>query len=47
MKRVLLVLSIFVFSFSLLGCQSTASEESNEINVGVSFYPMKDILTLI
>lgn len=47
MKKMLLVLSIFVLSISIIGCTTKETEESNEINVGVSFYPMKDILLLI
>lgn len=48
MKKILFVLVILVLSISIIGC-TPASEDSNdtEINVGVSFYPMKDILELI
>lgn len=46
MKRILLILSIFVLSISLIGCKKVV-EENNELHVGVSFYPMKDILLLI
>ena len=47
MKRILLVLSILILSVSLIGCGKTVSEDNNEIHVGVSFFPMKDILLLI
>ena len=49
MKKILLALSILVLSVSLIGCTSTetAINEDSEIRVGVSFYPMKDILLLI
>ncbi|NLY46949.1 MAG: ABC transporter substrate-binding protein [Tissierella sp.] len=47
MKKFLLILSIFILSISVLGCETSTSNDNNEINVGVSFYPMKDILTLI
>lgn len=47
MKRVLLILTVLVLSISLIGCQGTASEDNKEIVVGVSFFPMKDILLLI
>lgn len=47
MKRFIVILSIFILSISLIGCGTTAPEGNNEINVGVAFYPMKDILTLI
>lgn len=47
MKRILLILTIFVLSVSLIGCKKTGVEENNELHVGVSFYPMKDLLLLI
>ena len=47
MKKTLLILTIFVLSVSLIGCKKTVSEDNNEIHVGVSFFPMKEILTLI
>lgn len=47
MKRVVLILTVLVLSISLIGCQGTASEDNKEIVVGVSFFPMKDILLLI
>lgn len=47
MKKNLLILIIFVLTISLIGCKTTASQDNNKINVGVSFYPMKDILLLI
>ncbi|WP_422486475.1 MetQ/NlpA family ABC transporter substrate-binding protein [Gudongella sp. DL1XJH-153] len=47
MKKVILILTIFVLSVSVIGCSSNDSPEDNEINVGVAFYPMKDILLLI
>lgn len=45
MKRIGLIFTIFILTISLIGCSS--GESTNEINVGVSFYPMKDILELI
>ena len=48
MKKILLILSILILAVSIIGC--TASPEQNmdtEIDVGVAFYPMKDILDLI
>ena len=47
MKKNLLVLIILVLSISLIGCGETGSDYNSEINVGVAFYPMKDILLLI
>ena len=47
MKKILLILSIFVLSVSLIGCGKTVSQDNNEIHIGVSFFPMKDILLLI
>lgn len=47
MKRAVLILTVLVLSISLIGCQGTASEDNKEIVVGVSFFPMKDILLLI
>lgn len=47
MKRIVLILTVLVLSISLIGCQGTASEDNKEIVVGVSFFPMKDILLLI
>lgn len=47
MKKILFILSIAILSISIVGCSATTSEENTEINVGVSFYPMKDILLLI
>ena len=44
MKKILSVLVIAVLGVLLVAC-NTKSE--NDINVGVSFYPMKDILELI
>lgn len=47
MKKVLIVLITLVLSISLIGCGDTSSEVDNEINVGVSFFPMKEILLLV
>ena len=47
MKKFVLILSMFVLSVSLVACGERVSEDNNEINVGVSFFPMKDILLLI
>lgn len=47
MKKILLVLTIFILSVSLVGCGKKASDDNNEISVGVSFFPMKDILLLV
>ena len=47
MKRILILLTILTLGISLVGCGGQAPEEDNEINVGVAFYPMKDILLLI
>lgn len=50
MKKALFILSIFILSVSLIACGQTGPEmtdENNEIRVGVSFFPMKDILLLV
>ncbi len=47
MKKILILLSILLLSLSIAGCGTKVATENNEINVGVSFYPMKDILDLI
>ena len=54
MKKLLLLLTALVISVSLVGCQkdnsdgnSDTSDKDNEIRVGVSFFPMKEILLLI
>lgn len=47
MKRSLLILIILIVSISLVGCGQTASEDDNEIRVGVAFFPMKEILLLV
>lgn len=47
MKKFLFILTIFILSISLIGCQKDISDDINEIRVGVAFYPMKDILLLI
>ncbi len=47
MKKILLILAIFVLSVSLIGCKDTGLQDKNEIHVGVSFYPMKEILLLV
>src|SRR5690554_6233559 len=44
MKKILSVLVLFIFGVLLISCNTT---NENDINVGVSFYPMKDILQLI
>ncbi|MFA5575662.1 MAG: MetQ/NlpA family ABC transporter substrate-binding protein [Tissierellaceae bacterium] len=46
MKRILLLSVALILVLSLAACSKT-EKESSEINVGVSFYPMKDILLLI
>jgi D-methionine transport system substrate-binding protein len=47
MKKTLSVLLVFVLGASLIGCAANEPEGNDEINVGVAFYPMKDILLLI
>lgn len=48
MRKKLLALLLVVVMVSLAGCKSPETTiDNNEINVGVSFYPMKDILLLI
>ena len=47
MKKILILLSILLLSLSIAGCGTKVATENNEINVGVSFYPMKDILDRI
>ena len=47
MRKILLVLLVFVLGTSLIGCGANEPEDNNEIKVGVAFYPMKDILLLI
>ena len=49
MKKFLLVLSIAVLGVFAVGCQANSPQEQEDkvIDVGVSFYPMKDILELI
>ena len=47
MKKLLLILSIFILSIGMVACTTTEDHTDNEIDVGVSFYPMKDILELI
>lgn len=47
MRKRLLALLLVVVIAALAGCKSANTPDSNEINVGVSFYPMKDILLLI
>lgn len=47
MKKIFLALSILVLSISLIGCKDKTLDDSKEISVGVSFYPMKEILLLI
>lgn len=46
-KKILLILTIVVLSVSIIGCGKTTPEENNEIRIGVSFFPMKDILLLV
>lgn len=45
MKSKLFIIIALLLSFVLVGCQP--KKKTNEIHVGVSFYPMKDILLLI
>lgn len=47
MKKILLVLTAFVLSVSIIGCKKTTTDDNKEIKVGVSFFPMKDILLLV
>ncbi len=47
MKKIILVIMVVVLGASIIGCGANEPEESKEINVGVAFYPMKDILLLI
>lgn len=59
MKKTILLVTIFILSISLIGCQPEGPDENggeidgengdkNElITVGVSFFPMKDILLLV
>ena len=50
MKKVLLIMIVLLLSISLIACGDTSPEESKareEIKVGVSFFPMKDILLLV
>lgn len=45
-KKILAIIAVFVLSISIAGC-GAAPSNNKEINVGVAFYPMKDILQLI
>lgn len=48
MKKILLILSILVLSISIVACTAAPEENTDtDIDVGVAFYPMKDILDLI
>lgn len=51
MKKILLTITIIVLSISLVACgnanQNNKSNDDKILDVGVSFYPMKDILNLI
>lgn len=47
MKRFLTGSIILLLIMSLIGCTSNDIKKDEEIHVGVSFYPMKDILELI
>lgn len=48
MRKMLLTLSILILAISIIGCTASPEENiDNEIDVGVAFYPMKDILDLI
>lgn len=47
MKRFFTILIGLILIVSLVGCGAQDVKESEEIHVGVSFYPMKDILELI
>lgn len=44
MKKILSIVTIIVLSLTLIACQHN---RENDINVGVQFYPMKDLLLLI
>lgn len=47
MRKNLMALFLVVVMAILVGCQPAKTAGSNKINVGVAFYPMKDILLLI
>lgn len=47
MKRIIIIVFAIALIFSITGCGASPSNNDKEINVGVSFYPMKDILQLI
>jgi len=46
MKKLTTIVVLFLVSITLIGCGPKTSKE-NEINVGVSFFPMKELLLLI
>lgn len=47
MKKIFASVLMLVMGISLAACSPAAPAESKDINVGVAFYPMKDILLLI
>ncbi len=47
MKKALIFILVVALGLSASGCSNEVVTDNNEINVGVSFYPMKDILLLI
>ena len=47
MKKILSILLLAVMAISFAACAPAKPADSREINVGVAFYPMKDILLLI
>jgi len=46
-KKVLMLIIVLLLSVSIIGCKDKKLNENSEIHVGVSFFPMKDILLLI
>lgn len=46
MRKLIILLTVFVLLAGLTACQKSATSDKN-ITVGVSFFPMKDILVLI
>lgn len=47
MKKLILLLTTFLLIAGLVGCSKETKEDDKEITVGVSFFPMKDLLLLI
>lgn len=47
MKKIIVLLTVFVLSISMIGCSKPVEDGDKEISVGVSFFPMKDILLLV